>query len=54
LRKLGRTQKQLEEVFMGPEILAAPAIQYVMVPTAQYPAYANPGQTVISSQNQMH
>lgn len=53
LKKLGKNQKQLEEVFMGPEIVgvpnAAPAIQYIVVPASQYPAYANQGQTVISA-----
>ena len=47
LKKLGKNQKQLEEVFMGPEIVvaptAAPAIQYIVVPASQYPAYSNQG-----------
>ena len=57
LKKMGKNQKQLEEVFMGPEIIArptasaadAPAIQYIVVPASQYPSYVNPGQTVISA-----
>lgn len=47
LRKMAKSQKQLEEVFMGAEIMAAPtaapAIQYIVVPADQYPAYANQG-----------
>ena len=47
LKKLGKNQRQLEEIFMGPEIVvpaaAAPAIQYVVLPASQYPSYANPG-----------
>ena len=39
LKKMGQNQKQLEEVFMGPEVViaavsVAPAIQYVVVPAS--------------------
>jgi hypothetical protein len=43
LKKISSCQKFMEEAFMGPEIAAAPIIQYIAVPAGQYPSYANPG-----------